>query len=54
MITELDELAARAEKDESLGDTELDGVFASIIAKTCRHWAAMSDQESSTRTEFSG
>jgi hypothetical protein len=44
MTTELDELAMRAEKDESLGDTELDGVIASVIVKTCRHWAAMSDQ----------
>jgi hypothetical protein len=44
VTTELEELAMRAEKDESLVNTELDGVFASVIARTCRHWAAMSDQ----------
>jgi hypothetical protein len=44
MSTELDELAMRAEKDESLRNTELDGVITSVIEKTRRHWAAMSDQ----------
>ena len=43
MTTELDELVMRAEKDQSFGNTELDRVFASVIAKTCRYWAAMSD-----------
>lgn len=44
MTTELNEWAVRVEKDESLGNTELDGVIATIIEKTCRYWAAMSDQ----------
>jgi hypothetical protein len=44
MTTELDELAMRVEKEESLGSTELGGVIASVIVKTCRYWAAMSDE----------
>jgi len=44
MATEPDESAIRAEKEESLGDTELAGVIASIVGKTCRNWAAMSGQ----------
>ena len=44
MTTELNDWAVRVEKDESLGNTELDGVIATNIEKTCRYWAAMSDQ----------
>ena len=44
MITELDELAMRAEKDESFSNMELDRVVASVIRKTRQHWAAMSEQ----------
>ena len=44
MTTDLEELTMRAEEDESPGSTELDGVIASVIVKTCRYWAAMSDQ----------
>jgi hypothetical protein len=44
MTSELDELALRVEKDESLGNTDLDGVIASVVEKTCRDWAAMSGQ----------
>jgi hypothetical protein len=44
MTTELEGLARRAENDESPSSIELDGVIASLIAKTCRHWAAMSDK----------
>ena len=44
MITELEGLAIRAERDETLGNIEFDGVIASVIAKTCRQWSANSDQ----------
>jgi hypothetical protein len=44
MTAELDASAVRAENDESFGDRELDGAFASVIAKTCRYWAAVSDE----------
>lgn len=44
MAAEPDELAMRAEEEESLGNSELDGVIASIIEKTCRFWAVTSHQ----------
>jgi len=44
MTTPLDELTMRPEQEESPSDTDLDGVIASIIAKTRRYWAAMSDE----------
>lgn len=43
MAAERDELAMHA-GDESPGDSELDGVIASILEKTCRFWAVTSDQ----------
>ena len=44
MTPELEEAATRAPKDESPGNIEFDGAIASVIAKTCRQWSAMSDK----------
>ena len=44
MATELDELATRASNDPSLAGTELQGLIVSVIQRTRRCWAMMSDQ----------
>ncbi|HEY7674732.1 MAG TPA: hypothetical protein VH867_05845 [Burkholderiales bacterium] len=44
MATELDELATRASNDPSLSGTELGGLIVSVIKRTRRYWAIMSDQ----------
>jgi hypothetical protein len=43
-MTELDELAARAANDPSLSGTGLDRVLVSVILRTRRRWAAMSER----------
>jgi len=42
--TELDELAARAASDPSLSASGLDAVLVSVILRTRRRWAAMSER----------
>jgi hypothetical protein len=44
MATELDELATRASNDLSLSGTELEGLIVSVIQRTRRSWATLSDQ----------
>jgi hypothetical protein len=44
MTTELDELATRAENDLSLSDTGIERLIVSVIQRTRRCWATMSDQ----------
>lgn len=44
MTTELDELAARARNDPSLSSAGLGEVIKSVIDRTRRHWATMSDE----------
>ena len=44
MATELDELATRASNDPSLSGTELEGLIVSVIQRTRRYWAIVSDQ----------
>lgn len=43
MTTELDELATRAVNDQSPPGAGLHDVIVSVIEKTRRHWATMSD-----------
>ena len=44
MTTELDELAARAMNDTSISSAGLGEVIKSVIDRTRRHWATMSDE----------
>jgi hypothetical protein len=43
-MTELDELAVRAANDRSLSGSGLDRVLVSVILRTRRRWASMSEQ----------